>query len=396
MFSSSLHGHIRVSQRLLWSQSRSYALLLKTCCLPVCLLLAGCKRAPDVAQQDHADTVSVGRAVLRNPELPARPAPEIQTPVQKAFWDYIETFNRLPDKPTEVQRQMFATKGEVKAFKFISTSPQSVFADVAGIKAHRERFEQRYPWVRSLLEKEHITLEVDAVLFSGTAAQIVKKHYEKVDEYKGNYYQPEGSRALFAQHWLESLLAVDYIVACGTEQDRVDAFHLLDQMLCTVAVTATDRAARARELEIPIVTDIIMPIANALPEHCPERVVSFLGLLLKSTESPALYVDCMKWSLRVKEFAKWPSLTSMHRIFAGNHYVNQGLPHYTVFWYHLHDGARPDKGSSELAVQALFTVLYGKQEGPKEHQKYLGLLNAAYPLAPKPPVTKPSTPASKK
>lgn len=396
MFSSSLHGHIRVSLRLMLSRSHSRALLLKTCCLPVCLFLAGCKRAPDVAPHGHADTVSVGRADLRNPELPARPAPEIQTPAQKAFWDYIETFNRLPDKPTEVQRQMLATKGEVKAFKFISTSPQSVFADVAGIKAHRERFEQRYLWVRSLLDKEHITLEVDEVLFSGTAAEIVKKHFEKVGDFRGNYYQPKGDRALYAQHWLESLLAVDYIVACGTKQDRVDAFQLLDQMLCAVAVSATDRAARATELEVPVITDIIMPIANALPEHCPERVVSFLGLLLRSTESPALYVDCMKWSLRVKEFAKWPELTRLHRVFAGNHYVNQCLPHYTVFWYHLHDGARPDKGSSEMAVQALFTVLYGKQEGPKEHKKYLDLLNAAYPLASKPPVPKPPATAPKK
>ena len=115
-------------------------------------------------------------AVRENPEFPARPFNKAITRAQSAFWDYIEAFHRLPDYPTDLQSRIFATRGDAKHFQFISTSPTSVLANVAGMKARRERFAKCYPWVKKLLENENITLDVDESVFQGSAEEIVSKH----------------------------------------------------------------------------------------------------------------------------------------------------------------------------------------------------------------------------
>jgi hypothetical protein len=62
--------------------------------------------------------------------------------------------------------------------------------------------------------------------------------------------------------------------------------------------------------------------------------------------------------------------------------------HYIIYWYHMHEKVRPIEGSSAVAVKNLFNRVYGKVEGPKEHMKYMALLDAAYPPSPKPPTKK--------
>lgn len=97
-----------------------------------------CKQKSPPVQQSSGSTETELYPIKQNPEFPARPAKDLTTPAQQAFWDYIETFNRLPDNPTEVQKEIFATRGEAPQFKVISTSPKSVFNDVEGMRRTRK------------------------------------------------------------------------------------------------------------------------------------------------------------------------------------------------------------------------------------------------------------------
>ncbi len=362
--------------------------------------LTSCKKKPLPAPQGDESAATQPKPAKTNPELPARPVKNAITPAQSAFWDYIEAFHRLPDHPTDLQRRIFATRGVAPSFQFITTSPKSVFADVAGMKAHRERFAQRYPWVKRLLESEHITLEVDADVFRGNVREIFDKHFKKISGGSGSYLRPEPDRREFTKRWLESLLVIDFIFACGSAQDRIDGLILLSQTFSQAADSGLDsavRKARGAELEIPAAFDIAMAIANEFPDRAPENLLNFLPLLLSSTGDPAAFIECLKWALRVQPFSRWHNLMQLNNIQVGNHCVRNGLLHYTIYWYHLHVNVRPDAGSSATAIEALFEKIYGKQEGQKEHKKYLALLDAAYPslakpTAPKAPQRKPSAP----
>jgi hypothetical protein len=356
------------------------------------LFLPCCKQESASTKQSSESTDAEGFAVKINPELPARPAKDAITPEQQAFWDYIEIFNRLPDNPTEVQQEIFATRGEAPKFKVISISPKSVLTDVEGMKAHRERFAQRYPWVKRLLKKEQINLEVNASIYQGTAKEISDKHRQMVDESYGNYFQPEGTRSAFTKRWLESLLVVDYIFACGSEQDRIDGFSLLTQAFAALAPRgdeATGRKEYCKELEIPAIFDIGIAITNQFPEnmrgYVPEILINALARVTSSTGHTASYIECLKWSLRVEALKKLESDMDFHRVMVGNRCVENQMFHYTIYWYHLHEEVRPFEGSSAVAIKNLFSRLYGKEEGPKEHKKYMALLDAAYPPPPKHP-----------
>ena len=361
-------------------------------CMTLALLaLPCCKQKSSPKHQNSGSTATEVYPIRINPELPTRPPKNLITPAQQAFWDYIETFNRLPDNPTEVQKEIFATRGEAPKFKVISISPKSVFNDVEGMKAHRERFAQRYPWVKRLLEKEQITLEVNASIYQGTAKEISDKHRQMVGESSGNYFQPRGNRSLFTKRWLESLLVVDYIFACGSEQDRIDGFYLLTQTFTALAPRgdeATGRKEYCKELEIPAIFEIGISIANQFPEnmrgYVPEILINALARVTSSTGHTASYIECLKWSLRVEALKKLESDMTFHRIMVGNHCAENQMFHYIIYWYHLSEEVRPLEGASDVAIKNLFNRIYGKEEGTKEHKKYMALLDAAYPPPPKP------------
>lgn len=358
------------------------------------LALTGCKQKSPPEEQSSGSAVTDSYPTRKNPDLPARPANDVITPAQQAFWDYIEIFNRLPDNPTQVQREILETRGEAPSFKFISTSPKSVFSNVEGMKAHRKLFAERYPWVKDLLEKEQITLEVDEAIFQGTTKEIIDKHFDKVAWAHGDYFQPKGNRTVFTKRWLESLLVIDYIYACGSEQDRIDGLLFLTQTFTAAANPgdkATGRVERGHELEIPATFDIAIAIANQYPDQVPEQLINFIPDLTSSSGYPAAYIDCLKWSLRVDEFRKWENQMTFHEIQVGNHCVRNDLFHYTIYWYHMHDKVRPTPGSTAVAIKALFKRIYGNQEGMKEYKKYLALLDAAYPPAPQATPQKKST-----
>ncbi len=348
--------------------------------------LTSCKKRTLPAPQGDETAATQPNPAKTNPELPARPVKNAITPAQVAFWDYIEAFHRLPDHPTDLQRRIFATRGEAKPFQIISTSPTSIMADVVGIKAHRVRFALRYPWVKKLLEHENITLEVDEAVFQGSAEEIVSKYFAKVGSTMNNYFQTDGDRRLFTKRWLESLLAIDYIFACGSAQDRKDGMDLLEHTMTQAAYSGADspeRAQRGAELEIPAIFDIAMPIANEFPDDVPKKLVNFLPHLITGRENAAAYIDCLKWTLRVPAFTRWGNLVEGNQIEVSNQCVDHGLLHETIYWHHLQKSVRPNPGSTGQAVRALFDVIYGKMAGATEHQKYLGLLTAAYPPAPK-------------
>ena len=252
-----------------------------------------------------------------------------------------------------------------------------------GIKGHRERFAQRYPWVKKLMETENITLDVDESVFRGSAQEVLSKHCDKVDSPSGNYFQTGRDRRLFTKRWLESLLAVDFIFACGSAQDRKDAMALLEQTM-TQAEDSGDtpeRAQRGAELEIPAVFEIAMPIANEFPDDVPENLIRFMPHLITGKENAAAYLDCLKWCLRVKAFSKWAALMDLNQLEVSNRLVDHGLLHEAIYWHHLQEKVRPDPGAGDLAVKALFKRIYGDKAWAAEHKKYLALLDAAYPPA---------------
>lgn len=348
------------------------------------LVLPCCKQKSASEQQSSKSTDTQAFAVKINPAIPCRPPTDVITPAQSAFWDYIEAFHRLPDQPTDLQRRIFATRGEAKPFQIISTSPTSVLADVAGIEAHGERFSLRYPWVKKLLEEENISLDVDESLFQGSANEIVSKHEKKVNSSSRNYLKAEPDRRLFTKRWLESLLVIDFIFAYGSTQDRKAGMDLLEQTITLAAYTGADslqRAKRGAELEIPVVFEIAMPIVNEFRDEASKKLVNYLPHLIIGEENADSYIDCLKWTLRVQAFSKWENLVDGNQIEVGNQCVDHGLLHEAIYWHHLQKNVQPDPGSTGQAVRALFDVIYGKKAGATEHQKYSDLLKAAYPLA---------------
>ena len=197
---------------------------------------------------------------------------------------------------------------------------------------------------------------------------------------------------MFSKRFLETLLALDYIFACGSAQDRMDGLNLLEQVVRNIMLAGIDSpewSARAAELEIPAVVEIAIPIANEFPDDVPEKLVRFLPCMFPGKETAAACIYTYKWTLRVKAFAKWDATIDLNQVLASNVLVTHGLLHYTIYWHHLQKNARPDADSNGQAVQALFDEIYGKQAAAKEHKKYLALLNAAYP-----PEAKASTPQS--
>ena len=159
---------------------------------------------------------------------------------------------------------------------------------------------------------------------------------------------------------------------------------LLEQTMTEAAYAGADspeRAKRGAELEIPAVFEIAMPIANKFPSDVPKKLVNFLPHLITGRKNAASYIDCLKWTLRVKAFSKWENLVECNQIEVSNQFVDHGLLHETIYWHHLQENVRPDPDSTGLAVSALFDEIYGKKAGATEHQKYIDLLNAAYPPA---------------
>lgn len=323
------------------------------------------------------------------------PAKETRNPAQQAFWDYLENFNRLPENPTDLQRRIFATQGKSKTFLIISTSPTSIMGNASGIKAYQPTFVARYPWVKTLLEKEGVTLEVDETVFQGQPMEVVKKHGQKLSANADAYFVPLLNRRVFIKRWLECLMAIDYIFAHGNKDDHKYGMYLVEQTVLATVMGASQRDERGDELEVPAVCDIIIPIANRFPENVSEKLVKYTPYLITGDKNAPAHVDALKWMLEVKEFAKWEKLAENRRLEIGNQYVKHGLTHYAVYWHHLGKNTRPNPKSTGVAIKALFHRIFdsadygnwveaewseGKANGKAEHQKYLALLDAAYPL----------------
>lgn len=310
-------------------------------------------------------------------ELAGRPADQEMNTAQKEFWDYLEEFNRLPENPTEEMKKMFETKGVAPDFIYLTPSETSVFGNLEGAESHREVFAQRYPWVKNLIEKYQITLEVDKNLFSGTTQEILKKydHYTETD-------LSLSDRPLFTKQWLECLLILDYVYSYGSKEDRKSGVALIsdifDPPACSsIALDGLEKMGH--EMEVPAARDIAMALFDDFPEQVSELTCSYPNMIFKHCNNQVEFLNYVKWALRVETFRKWENKTKLYQAYVGNSCVSNGLKSYTIYWYHCHKDVRPGKGWADLAIQQIFKDIYG-QNHKQEYAKYQKLLDAAYPL----------------
>ena len=172
---------------------------------------------------NNTPAVSTG---VENPPQVTSLAPKL-SPAQVEFWDYLEQFNRLPENPTEEMIAVYNTKGIAPEFRYLTTSKNSVLGDIQGLTAHRELFPKRYPWVQPLLDKYEIEIPISGERFSGTAEEIGKKYDKLMLVSRKCKATPENEKT-FVTNYLEGLLVVDFIYACGTPKDKEDGMKVID------------------------------------------------------------------------------------------------------------------------------------------------------------------------
>lgn len=345
------------------------------------LTLVSCKKT-----EEENDTIQVGAEKISvihqpvppiiHPELPGRPLEQDMNMAQKEFWNYLEQFNRLPENPTDVMQRIFDTKGVAPDFIYLSSSKSSVFGNIKGAMAHSAVFTQRYPWVRKLLEKYQITLDVDEILFAGSAQQILQ-NYQGFTENKLNL----SNRVTYTKQWLECLLVLDYVFAHGSMEDRNSGIDLMSFIFDPPAIkySSVEKLEElGYEMEVPAARDIAMALIDDFPEEVSELASVYPLMIFENCLSPDNFVNYAKWALRVEAFKKWENTRRLYIAHVGNSCVRNALKSYTVYWYHCHEAVRPEKGWADIAIQQLFKGLYSDNH-KQEYGKYIKLLDTAYP-----------------
>jgi hypothetical protein len=198
-------------------------------------------------------------------EVKQSPQASELTPAQVEFWNYLEQFNRLPEEPTEEAIVVFNAKGIAPDFCHLETSKSSVLGNLPGLAAHRDIFPQRYPWVRQLLDDYSIKIPISVGRFSGNAGEI-GQHYTKLMR---AYHRCEETRAnekALVVNFLEGLLVVDYLYACGTPEDKREAMKVIDGVFQVNYISHPFRKALGEKLLSPASRDIGWPAIADYPE----------------------------------------------------------------------------------------------------------------------------------
>ncbi len=316
------------------------------------------------------------------------PAPK-RTPAQIEFWNYLEPFNRLPEKPSEAAIAVYNTKGIAPKFRYLENSKTSVFGDTAGLAAHRARFVKRYPWVQPLLEHYGIEVPIPTERFSGSVKEIGQK-YEQLMLASHKCANTPANEKTFVSNYLEGLLVVDFIYACGTPKDKQEAIPVLDGVFIANTLSLPFNKALGASFMTPASRDI----GWAVMADFLGQISGMTRILIRSgfsEYSPADNVNFCKWLLRIQE--QHPMLSKndqdMYRGHINNEQVSVGLLSYAIYCAHTNEGVDPHRAPGSVIIGILFNRLYPKDHAA-QYQRYQTLFNAAYPKpTPKPtPKTK--------
>ena len=323
---------------------------------------------------NNTPAVSTG---VENPPQVTSLAPKL-SPAQVEFWDYLEQFNRLPENPTEEMIAVYNTKGIAPEFRYLTTSKNSVLGDIQGLTAHRELFPKRYPWVQPLLDKYEIEIPISGERFSGTAEEIGKKYDKLMLVSRKCKATPENEKT-FVTNYLEGLLVVDFIYACGTPKDKEDGMKVIDGVYRANLLLDPFR----KDLEVSFIAPASRDIGWAAIADYPELIWgNTLGFISTGFfhYNPADNINIKKWILRTKAIRgmQHADIQDTQRGIIHNEQVRIGLISYSIYSAHLHELGRPADDPWLVVIEILFKRLYLKDHGD-QYQRYLTLLNAAYP-----------------
>jgi hypothetical protein len=326
----------------------------------------------------RASASEEGAALTDADRIGGRPRPEQLNPAQLEFWNYLETFNRLPENPTPIAVAVFHAKGIAPEFRSLAVSKTSVLGNLAGLTAQRELFVTRYPWVAPLLEHYAIQVPVSGERFSGTAAEIGEKYAALIKTSVRCAHNPGNEKAL-VRNFLEGLLVVDYVYASGTAQDKQAAMAIVDGVFQINGIIHPFRKA----LETSLLTPASRDIGWAAIANFPELICGQTTNLVRggfADLSLAERVNFSKWRLRTPGLREMENLNE-RKFEAGmihNDQVRGGLLSYSIYTAHCQEVIRPRDSPGLVVIEKLFQRLFPR-DFPDQYQRYLTLLNAAYP-----------------
>ncbi len=304
--------------------------------------------------------------------------PPVVTPAQKKFWEYLESFNRLPEEPTEEAISVYNAKGIAPDFSYLETSKSSVLGDLAGLAVHRDLFPQRYPWVRQLLDDYSIKIPISAGRFAGSSGEI-GQHYTKLIRGSHRCEETRANEKALVVNFLEGLLVVDYLYACGTPEDKREAIKVIDGVFQVNYISHPFRKALGEKLLSPASRDIGWPAIAGYPE----LIWGLTPILIRGGFSENNHFDKVnfsKWLLRTKGIREMENEQEQEseRNMIHNEQVRAGLLSYSIYTAHCHDAVRPRDVPGLVVIEILFKRLFPKDHAA-QYRQYLTLLNAAYP-----------------
>ena len=306
-------------------------------------------------------------------------APAIKlSPAQVEFWNYLEQFNRLPENPSKEMIAVYNTKGIAPEFQYLEVSKTSVLGDIKGLTEHRERFVKRYKWVQPLLDKYSIEVPISAERFSGAAKEIGGKYDELMLVSRKCKATPENEKT-FVTNYLEGLLVVDFIYACGTPTDKQEGMKVIDGVYRANLLLDPFR----KDLEVSFIAPASRDIGWAAIADYPELIWgNTLGFISTGFfhYNPADNVNFKKWILRTKAIRgmQHADTQDTQRGIIHNEQVRIGLISYSIYSAHSHELGRPANDPWLVVIEILFKRLYPTDHAIR-YQQYLTLLNAAYP-----------------
>ena len=319
------------------------------------------------------------RKSIRSATVTENRPPQIPlTPAQEEFWKYLEQFNRLPENPTEEMVAVYNTKGIAPEFHYLKASGKSVIGDIKGLTAHRDRFIKRYSWVQPLLDQYSIEIPISALRFSGTAEEIGEK-YEKLMMVNWKCKATPENEKSYVTNYLEGLLVVDFVYACGTANDKRESMEIIDGVFEANMILHPFRKSLEKKFMAPASREIGWAVIADLPE-LTERMTRILVKNGFSEISPADRVSLRIWMLNTKALRQTENERDkeLHQGMNHNDYVRVGLLDYAIFKLHTYEVVRPHDNPELVVIKILFKRLFPKDHAA-QYQRYLTLLNNAYP-----------------
>jgi hypothetical protein len=253
-----------------------------------------------------------------------------------------------------------------------------VIGDIKGLIAHRVQFIRRYSWVQPLLDQYAIEIPISEERFSGTIVEIAEKYRKFSCIHRECSPTPENEKS-YVRDYLEGLLVVDYIYACGTEKNRRESMtiiegvfyknYLYNSLIKKLEPTFTSHASR----------DIGWAIIADYPELIWGNMLSNVGQGF-FLHSPANKINFYKWILSAKGIPGMDNapLRNAYRGMMHNEIVNRNMLSFAIHAAHSYEIGRPSDAPWQIVIKILFKRLYPKDHGAR-YKEYLALLDAAYP-----------------